>query len=1408
MSRAPKIAIVAAVSALAVVLVLLVAVLVLVRTPWFRNTARRRVIASIEEATGGRAEMGGFAFSPGTFTADITGFVLHGTEPPGAPPLFRADSMRVALKPGAALQLKLEVQSFYIERPQVYVRVAPDGSTNLPRPTSAPAPQGQQAPLKTIMSVGIERFQAAHGVLVVADRKIPLNLHGENVNAQLIYHAVPARYTGGISASPVQVGSDGNPPLPLNVDVPLEVTEDALTITNARFEAPVSRLQASGRFTDLTAPQGSFRLSGRLALPELARSFQPSLLLKTLGTPPVGVNAAASIEGGQAKLESLNLVMGGSSLEASGALANLQSFTGRFQFSGDFTMEELKNLLNLPSLGTGTVHVAGTATTGRNGVDVKARFGAGNVTLNAGTASLSGVSVSSDVHVASGRVALSNLRVGALGGTFQGSAEIINNNRFVAGGTLHGIELKQAAAAYGVSQSAWTGTVSGPVRAEGSLRGPLASQLLAAAKLAIAPQPGGIPVSGRLDAAYNGPRDSLIFGNSFLALPSTRVDFSGSSGNRLNIRADSRNLNDLLPVLAVVSNNPPQKLPVELANGEAILVGTVAGSTRDPRITGRLSITNFVVNGQTFDHFTAGLALASTGAAIRNAVLRQRQLEAHFDASIGLVNWKPQPASPVAAIASVRNAKVESLLAAFGRPAPGMSGLLFADANLSGTYGDPRAAIAVRVNGGTFYGEPFDAAQAGAAYSAAALQLTSAQVTAPSGRLQASGQYRHPPGQFGTGRIEFHIASSPLELSRIRALSARAPGFSGVVELRADGAGTLNLPNAPLPFKLSSLDAKLAAGSLTINRQPVGRLVLTAETRGPNLALDLRSDLAGSDIRGSGTWQLAGDYPIQASLTFSPVELGAVARLASVASRSIPGGIEGMVAGGVTISGPAFRPADLTGTLQLTQLELRPPARVQPPYLLRNAGTIVATLGQSVLRLQPARLVGPSTGLTLAGAMYLNKGNALDLRASGRIGLELAQSLSPDLTSTGAILLNAALHGTLSKPDVNGRLDLQNVSLKVTDFPNGISNANGVILFSGTQAVIQRITGETGGGKVSIDGTVHYAAPVMDFSLQAKAEEVRIDYPENVSTKVNATLGLAGTTNSSVLSGDISALEIVLRTNTDIGALLAPGGPPPTAPVAQKGLLGGMRLDVRIATAPDIQFFTALAQNLQASGSVLLRGTPTRPGMLGHFNITEGEILFFGNRYTVNRGTISFFNPQRIEPVLNVGLETKAKGIIVTVMISGPVDHLKLTYSSDPPLLFSDIVGLLATGRTPTTDPVLAASQSATTLQQGFQQMGASAILGQAIATPVAGRLQRLFGISQLQINPQIVGTSNTPQTQVTIEQQVSRSFSFTYIQNLSEASPQAIRLEWAIDPQWSAVGVRELDGRFGVDLYYRKSFK
>jgi translocation and assembly module TamB len=53
--------------------------------------------------------------------------------------------------------------------------------------------------------------------------------------------------------------------------------------------------------------------------------------------------------------------------------------------------------------------------------------------------------------------------------------------------------------------------------------------------------------------------------------------------------------------------------------------------------------------------------------------------------------------------------------------------------------------------------------------------------------------------------------------------------------------------------------------------------------------------------------------------------------------------------------------------------------------------------------------------------------------------------------------------------------------------------------------------------------------------------------------------------------------------------------------------------------------------------------------------------------------------------------EPQAKGVDVILIVTGPIDDMKLSYTSDPPLQFQEIVGLLAC-KTPTSNPTLLAN--------------------------------------------------------------------------------------------------------------------
>ena len=97
-----------------------------------------------------------------------------------------------------------------------------------------------------------------------------------------------------------------------------------------------------------------------------------------------------------------------------------------------------------------------------------------------------------------------------------------------------------------------------------------------------------------------------------------------------------------------------------------------------------------------------------------------------------------------------------------------------------------------------------------------------------------------------------------------------------------------------------------------------------------------------------------------------------------------------------------------------------------------------------------------------------------------------------------------------------------------------------------------------------------------------------------------------------------------------------------------------MQLDIRIDNTPNLQLQTSLSSNLQAEMDLRLRGNAGRPILLGHITVNQGDIQFFGNKYAINRGEIGFYNTVKIEPVLDLDLETQAAGVTVDLTLTGP----------------------------------------------------------------------------------------------------------------------------------------------------------
>ena len=98
--------------------------------------------------------------------------------------------------------------------------------------------------------------------------------------------------------------------------------------------------------------------------------------------------------------------------------------------------------------------------------------------------------------------------------------------------------------------------------------------------------------------------------------------------------------------------------------------------------------------------------------------------------------------------------------------------------------------------------------------------------------------------------------------------------------------------------------------------------------------------------------------------------------------------------------------------------------------------------------------------------------------------------------------------------------------------------------------------------------------------------------------------------------------------------------------------------------------------------------------------------------------------------------------------------------------------------------------------------------MGRRCNATVSSRVQRLFGVSRLKIDPNVGDALNAGLARVTVEQQVSNNLTLTYITNLNQSAQQIIQFEYNLDKDVSIVGVRDQTGVVSFDVLFRKRKK
>ncbi len=697
---------------------------------------------------------------------------------------------------------------------------------------------------------------------------------------------------------------------------------------------------------------------------------------------------------------------------------------------------------------------------------------------------------------------------------------------------------------------------------------------------------------------------------------------------------------------------------------------------------------------------------------------------------------------------------------------------------------------------------------------------------APRGRLQMALQ---PAVVWGleVTRLDLEMGFDPerVEIGELRLGSeAGELRVAGVVPLAGEGLA-LTLESSPLDLAREPL-AALGQGRLTGALTVVGTIAGSLER--PAVDADLGwSDLAlsdrrlgengdssmrllwdGEEMRAEGSllglvrFEGGGRLDRQGADLDLAVSSSRLADLAALALAEPTEELTGSFEGRLTATADFSAGAEVALALELDRLQAR-----FREHALTNLEPVRIRLDPDALVLDSVFL-GEEGGVSevfVAGRILLDGTGGLDLNLQSTLDTAWFGVLLPDLMLRGGEFeAIASIDGTLAAPLLNGVGELSGARLLFADLPYSFDDLSGIVLFYPEQLVIDSARASFAGGSVLSGGSVRLRGPdAPGYRLQFSGRGLSVRYPEGWLLRGDAELVLASTPEGRQVRGtvDLDRAFYIQDVELGLGALLQALFERRRLDVEETSeLLATTQLGVQVSGERALRVRNNLA-NLEGSVDLSLRGSLARPVVFGKVELVPGgTIVYAESDYAVQRGLLTFANPYRIEPVIDLVATTDRREYDVTLNLTGSLDRLNATFSSDPPLADLEVLALLTGGvGLPTSGTGSGAGGPSSVGAEGF-------LYGQATSL-ITRRVNRLFGLDKLRIDPLTSSTGSLSSARVTVGKRLSRDLTATYSYDPTTTEQQVLELEWHISRSLVLVLTQNGDNSYAVDARWEKAF-
>ncbi len=721
---------------------------------------------------------------------------------------------------------------------------------------------------------------------------------------------------------------------------------------------------------------------------------------------------------------------------------------------------------------------------------------------------------------------------------------------------------------------------------------------------------------------------------------------------------------------------------------------------------------------------------------------------------------------------------------------PPLEGRLSGGLSLAGSFASPSGRADLTVADLAVSGTALGSATASASFGDRQVQVERLVLDTEAGEIAGDGRI-----DLSSGEISLGLEARSLDLAAEPFASLLlGSDLSGRGSIHAAVSGTLEHPQATITARAG----QLARAGRPLGQAGTGQLVANWDGE----VVEAHGSLLGlATFAGGGRLDTMGaevDFTIDSTNLASLVEIAA-------AGAELPE-ISGSFSGRVRI-GADFSAGTYSSELAIPRLDA-----LLAGHRLKNLEPIVLRLDSKRLEIASLYLGEAATGSDLfaTGTIGLEPtSKPLDLKIQSTLEASWLALLAPGLDLSGYIDAIGTVRGTLDRPAVRGEGEIRDARLILPDLAISLDEMAGTLLFNRDQIVLDSLRARVGAGTLRASGQVSVpaAGSELTYSFQGVADRISLRFPEGFLTRGDAQISVASTREGRQVTGEIRLDRAFYLDDVAVGTLelLSSAFRRSRLEVEEADeLLASTALNLRVVGPGALRVRNNVA-DLRGDIDLAIRGNAARPVVFGAVEITEGgKLIYADNEYRVERGRVTFDNPNRIDPVIDLTAKTEVKNYEIALDLSGTVDRLTARFRSEDGLADLDVLALLATGRELEQGAgELGLNSSASTATPG-SGIAAQFLASQA-ASAVSKRVQNLFGFDRFRIDPLAGGSGSISNVQLTVGKRLSKKLFVTYTTTPQASETTVLQAEWQVGKNVVILFTSNGNDRYSVDVQWEK---